>query len=204
MRVRTMSFRLAPAFTSAASIFLIVCTVCACASPTPTILPSGPVAVVPDTEIVLPIRTAREYPTIGSHGAPLDMFSLAISNTPFDTERIDYRCGIGQAVECHPLCAKKMSTPMAVEEQPELPNHTNRISTLLPRSDRANHLKIDVGEIVGQTPMDGFFFQILGIEYRSVDVIFFEDIFQTLINRCPFFIRTAGDIIVAFTQRHLG
>src|SRR6267142_2550520 len=65
IRVRTTSFRLAPACISAASIFLIVCTVCACASPTPTILPSGPVAVVPDTEIVLPIRTEREYTTIG-------------------------------------------------------------------------------------------------------------------------------------------
>src|SRR5436309_6508292 len=74
MRVRTTSFKLAPAWMSAASIFLIVCTVCAWASPTPTILPSGPVAVVPDTEIVLPIRTAREYPTIGSHGAPLEIF----------------------------------------------------------------------------------------------------------------------------------
>src|SRR6266850_2751554 len=74
MRVRTTSFKLAPALTSAASIFLIVCTVCAYASPTPAILPSGPVAVVPETEMVFPIRTAREYPTIGSHGAPLEIF----------------------------------------------------------------------------------------------------------------------------------
>jgi len=37
-------------------------------------LPSGPVAVVPDTVTILPTRTAREYPTMGSHCTPLDMF----------------------------------------------------------------------------------------------------------------------------------
>jgi hypothetical protein len=34
---------------------------------------------------MFPIRTAREYPTIGSHGAPLEMFCLGI---PFSSERI--------------------------------------------------------------------------------------------------------------------
>jgi cystathionine beta-synthase len=32
------------------------------------------VAVVPETLIILPTRTAREYPTIGSQGVPLEMF----------------------------------------------------------------------------------------------------------------------------------
>jgi hypothetical protein len=60
IRVRTTSFKLAPAFASAASMFLIVCTVCACTSPAPTIFPSGPVAVVPDTLMKFPMRTALE------------------------------------------------------------------------------------------------------------------------------------------------
>jgi hypothetical protein len=47
MRVRTTSFMLAPAFCSALSMFFSVCTACAYTSPTPTIFPSGPVAVVP-------------------------------------------------------------------------------------------------------------------------------------------------------------
>jgi hypothetical protein len=36
-------------------------------------VPSGPVAVVPDTVTMFPTRTAREYPTIGSHCVPLEM-----------------------------------------------------------------------------------------------------------------------------------
>src|SRR5258708_19775559 len=78
MRVRTTSIRLAPALASGASMSFIVCTVCARKSPTPAIFPSGPVAVVPETVMTLPILTAREYPTIGSHGVPLDMFCLGI------------------------------------------------------------------------------------------------------------------------------
>src|ERR1700761_4482838 len=74
IRVRTTSFSPAPALPSAASIFRIVCPVSAYTSPTPTIFPSGPVAVVPDTLTQLPILTAREYPTIGSHCVPLEMF----------------------------------------------------------------------------------------------------------------------------------
>jgi hypothetical protein len=38
------------------------------------IFPSGPVAVVPETLMWLPIRTARECPTIGSHFVPVAMF----------------------------------------------------------------------------------------------------------------------------------
>jgi hypothetical protein len=45
----------------------------------PMILPFGPMAVVPATWMTLPILTAREYPTIGSQGAPLDMFFRSIS-----------------------------------------------------------------------------------------------------------------------------
>ena len=78
MRVRTTSFRVAPALASAASILRMVCTVCARKSPTPTIFPSGPVAVVPETVITLPILTAREYPTIGSHCVPLEIFCRII------------------------------------------------------------------------------------------------------------------------------
>lgn len=44
------------------------------ASPTPTMRPSGPDAVVPETVMVFPMRRARKWPTIGSHGAPLQMF----------------------------------------------------------------------------------------------------------------------------------
>ncbi len=77
IRVRTTSFNPAPAFTSAASMFRIVCWVCAYASPTPTIFPSGPVAVVPETAIRFPIRTVLEYPTIGSQSVPLEIFSRA-------------------------------------------------------------------------------------------------------------------------------
>jgi hypothetical protein len=74
IRVRTTSFKLAPALTKAAPMFWIVCTVCAYTSPTPTIFPSAAVAVVPETLTKFPIRTAREYPTIGSHVVPLEMF----------------------------------------------------------------------------------------------------------------------------------
>jgi hypothetical protein len=74
IRVRTTSPKLAPARPNAASRFLMICTVCAYASPTPMIFPSGPVAVVPETLMWLPIRTAREYPTIGSHFVPVAMF----------------------------------------------------------------------------------------------------------------------------------
>jgi hypothetical protein len=49
--VRTTSFVEAPAFSSADAMFFSVCTVCAYASPTPTMLPAASVAVVPDTQI---------------------------------------------------------------------------------------------------------------------------------------------------------
>src|SRR6266571_8309086 len=72
MRVRTTSRREAPASASARSMLRSACTAWTYASPIPTILPSGPVAVVPATYTVDPTRTAREYPTTGSHGAPLE------------------------------------------------------------------------------------------------------------------------------------
>src|SRR4029077_3053768 len=79
MRVRTTSASEAPACASARSMFLSAWTACTCASPMPTIRPSGPVAVVPDTWMVDPTRTPRECPTIGSHGAPLDTFCRPIT-----------------------------------------------------------------------------------------------------------------------------
>src|SRR5713101_7900451 len=75
MRVRTTSFSVAPASTSARSTLRSACTVCAYASPPPTILPDASVAVVPATCTTFPTRTAREYPTTGSHGVPLDTFT---------------------------------------------------------------------------------------------------------------------------------
>ena len=60
MRVRTTSPRQAPAAASARSMLAIACRACAYASPLPTIAPSAPVAVVPDTNTWLPMRTARE------------------------------------------------------------------------------------------------------------------------------------------------
>src|SRR6266700_2675944 len=73
MRVRTTSFNDAPALISADSMFLRICTVCWYGSPTPTIFPIASVAVVPETWTILPTRTAREYPTIGSHLVPVEM-----------------------------------------------------------------------------------------------------------------------------------
>ncbi len=54
-------------------MFRSACFVWAYGSPTPTTRPSGPVAVVPATYTPFPARTAREYPTMGSQGAPLEM-----------------------------------------------------------------------------------------------------------------------------------
>src|SRR5262245_17520242 len=38
----------------------------------PTVRPSGPRGAVPETVTMLPTRTAREIPTFGSYGLPLD------------------------------------------------------------------------------------------------------------------------------------
>src|SRR5437773_9008555 len=54
-------------------MFLRICTVCWYGSPAPTIFPLASVAVVPETWMILPTRTAREYPTIGSHLVPVEM-----------------------------------------------------------------------------------------------------------------------------------
>ena len=82
IRVRTTSVIFAPAFASAPSIFFSVCTVCAYKSPAPTIFPSGPVAVVPETQIEFPTFTAREYPITGSHFVPLEKFSRFMAPFP--------------------------------------------------------------------------------------------------------------------------
>src|SRR5581483_3310355 len=75
MRVRTTSASEAPARSSAARMLASACTACAYGSPAPTMAPPAPVAVVPETWTCAPTRTAREYPTIGSHGVPLDTLS---------------------------------------------------------------------------------------------------------------------------------
>src|SRR3989454_380916 len=77
MRVRTTSSMRAPAFFSADSMLCSVCRACAYAPPSIT-LPSSPVAVVPETCTTLPIRTAREYPTSGSHFVSLAIFFRSI------------------------------------------------------------------------------------------------------------------------------
>src|SRR5919197_6564114 len=73
MRVRTTWASVAPAWVRAASMVRRAWTVCAYGSPTPT-MPVGVMAVVPATCTYGPTRTAREYPTRGSQGPPLEMF----------------------------------------------------------------------------------------------------------------------------------
>src|SRR5262245_53030163 len=51
---------------------------CAAGSPLPTVLPSSSGAV-PETAMIEPTRTAREMPTFGSYGLPLEMsFRMSI------------------------------------------------------------------------------------------------------------------------------
>jgi hypothetical protein len=59
-RVRTTSDSDAPASPSASSTFASACRVWAAGSPAPTTSPSSSVAVVPETWICDPARTARE------------------------------------------------------------------------------------------------------------------------------------------------
>src|SRR6185436_9298223 len=49
---------------------------CAAASPLATVCPSGPSGAVPDTATIDPTRTAREIPTRGSYGLPLEINRL--------------------------------------------------------------------------------------------------------------------------------
>ena len=51
---------------------------CAAGSPLPTVCPSGPSGAVPDTAMIDPTRTAREMPTFGSYGLPLEINFLMI------------------------------------------------------------------------------------------------------------------------------
>jgi hypothetical protein len=60
MRVRTTCSSPAPARSSAARMLSSTWRICAAGSPTPTMPPSGPVAVVPETWTKGPTRTARE------------------------------------------------------------------------------------------------------------------------------------------------
>src|SRR5205807_1490196 len=60
-------------------MFRRICTVWAYGSPAPTILPEASVAVVPETCTKGPARTAREYPTMGSHGVPVAYRRRSIS-----------------------------------------------------------------------------------------------------------------------------
>src|SRR5262245_51587483 len=53
---------------------------CAAGSPLPTVLPSRSGAV-PDTAMIEPTRTAREMPTIGSYGLPLEMSVRMVQST---------------------------------------------------------------------------------------------------------------------------
>ena len=49
---------------------------CAAGSPLPTVLPSSTSGAVPDTAMTEPTRTAREMPTFGSYGLPLEISVL--------------------------------------------------------------------------------------------------------------------------------
>ena len=66
MRVRMTSERLAPALASTSPAMAEQRRTCAATSPTPAVLPSGPIGAVPLTAITLPMRTAREKPITGS------------------------------------------------------------------------------------------------------------------------------------------
>ena len=74
--MRITSDNLLPASFKILSIFLKMNLVCAPASPGETICPWESTAVVPATSIVLPIRTAREYPATDSQGASEEKFIL--------------------------------------------------------------------------------------------------------------------------------
>src|SRR5436309_1186569 len=82
LRVRTPSPKAAPACSGARPMLRSAWTAWAYGSPAPTILPLASVAVVPDTWTTRPTRTARAYPTTGSHGVPLAMFCRS---SPFNT-----------------------------------------------------------------------------------------------------------------------
>src|SRR5919201_1114389 len=101
MRVRTTSRGLAPALRSAASTLRSAWTVWAYGSPCRTIFPASSVAVVPETYTKDPTRTAREYPTIGSHSAPDAMFSrrkaaLPSASRPLPAWRVRRALGLGR------------------------------------------------------------------------------------------------------------
>src|SRR5262249_14366818 len=93
----------APARSRARAIFSSACTVCRYGSFTPTIVPSAPVAVVPETCTASPTRTAREYPIIGSHFEPVEIFSRFMQWF-LQTVAIDEQLYAGRPI-CTPLNA---------------------------------------------------------------------------------------------------
>src|SRR4030095_11224579 len=79
-------------------MFFSVCFVWAYTSPTPTTWPSLSVAVVPETHTWLPTRTAREYPTTGSQGVPLEISCRIVSCHRIDND-VDGELGVVLAQE---------------------------------------------------------------------------------------------------------
>ncbi len=71
--VRMTSDKCPPKPSMAAWIISRVRRACAVGSPIPTVLPSGPSGAVPVTAIMRPLRTAREIPTFGSKGEPVEI-----------------------------------------------------------------------------------------------------------------------------------
>src|SRR2546429_5733260 len=67
------------------------CIAWAYMSPTPTIDPSSAVAVVPETWTTFPTRTAREYPTTGSHRVPEEISDRMFERRETRDERRETR-----------------------------------------------------------------------------------------------------------------
>lgn len=76
VRVRTTCSSDASARSNASLMISRQRLACAAASPFPTVRPSGPSGAVPDTATIGPTRTAREIPTRGSYGLPLEINRL--------------------------------------------------------------------------------------------------------------------------------
>ena len=90
IRVRTTSDMVPPACSIARWIFSRTYWVWAATSPSPKKFPCASTAVVPATSMNWPTLTAREYPAIGSQGAPEEILILSSiernqSRTAYDT-----------------------------------------------------------------------------------------------------------------------
>ena len=101
IRVRTTSLNDPPAASRALPTIAKMALVCPYGSPGDKTLPSFAVAVVPATEMWLPTRTAREYPTFGSHGDPDPTCTLAPVMTILHPVRNLKRSG-AVTVSCYP------------------------------------------------------------------------------------------------------